>query len=822
MAPDRSLSPPTAEERRRRILDEAGPTLFRLAATSSVQGILVTALDLAEQMTGSRIGFFHFIEDDQKSIWLQAWSTNTVANMCTAEGAGAHYPIDQAGVWADCVRHGLPTVHNDYASIAGKKGLPEGHAPIHRELVVPVSRAGRVAAVLGVGNKSTDYTEADVAAVSTLADLAWDIASRKRSEEALRASEARLRAYFDSPAVGVAITSPEKGWIDVNDRTCAMLGYSRDELLATTWLDLTHPDDTGVDVVEFNRVLSGEIDRYTLDKRFLRKDGTTLWVLLSVSCVRRPDKRVDYFVAILNDITERKRAEQELGETRSILQAAMDQSPAGIAIADAPTGKLRYVNDAGLLIRGENRETVVNGIGVDRYVASWQLLDLDGTPLAPDSVPLARAILFGEKNSRQFIIRRSLSDDRVVLAKAAPVTDAQGNVTSAVVVFVDVTDQKRAEQALRASEAHFRQLVTALPIPIAFCDSLGNIVTLNKRFTQVLGYTQDDIPTMDDWFQKAYPDEGYRGEVVEGWVRGVGKAIASGSDILPREFRVTCKDGDVRTMSISGVHVGEDLLVTMVDVTEALALQERLALTERLAALGTLVAGVAHEINNPLAAVISGQALARDAVEAIHRAVRDGTRIVPSAAEASLGQALEALDDAQEGGERVASIVRDLNALGRPGAKRSRTRLLDVVNSAMQWLPATVAHRATVTVDDLGAPDVVAAAGQIEQVLVNLVTNAANATPPGKRDEICIRLGPGTPGMARLEVIDHGSGISPATLRRIFEPFFTTRPVGKGTGLGLSISHAIVTAHGGMLTVETEVGRGSTFQVELPAVPADA
>ena len=133
-----------------------------------------------------------------------------------------------------------------------------------------------------------------------------------------------------------------------------------------------------------------------------------------------------------------------------------------------------------------------------------------------------------------------------------------------------------------------------------------------------------------------------------------------------------------------------------------------------------------------------------------------------------------------------------------------------------------MAHRATVTVDDLGAPDVVAAAGQIEQVLVNLVTNAANATPPGKRDVIRIRLGPGAPGMARLEVTDHGSGISPTTLRRIFEPFFTTRPVGKGTGLGLAICHAIVTAHGGTLTVETEVGRGSTFRVELPAAPADA
>jgi PAS domain S-box-containing protein len=656
----------------------------------------------------------------------------------------------------------------------------------------------------------------DVTDLDHLKQEAWAASS------AAREREARLRAYFDTPAVGVAITSPDKGWIDVNDRTCAMLGYTRDELFDSTWLALTHPEDVGVDVAAFNKVVAGEIDRYSLDKRFIRKDGTTLWTLLSVSCVRRPDGSVDSFVAILNDITERKRAEQALDETRSILQAAMDQSPAGIAIADAPSGSLRYVNDAGLLIRGGDRESVVNGIGVDRYVASWKMLDLDGTPLPPDAVPLARAILHGEKNSRQFIIRRSPTDDRVVLAKAAPVTDSQGKVTSAVVVFVDITDQKRAEQALRASEAHFRSLVAALPIPIAFCDSSGRIVTLNERFTQILGYTRDDIPTLEEWFRKAYPDEGYRGEVTEGWRRRVREALEAGGDIPPREVRVTSKRGDVRTMSISGVHVGNDLLVTMIDVTEARILQEKLALTERLAALGTLVAGVAHEINNPLAAVLSGQVVAREVVEGIRAGIVSRARIEPGAAEAELDQALEALDDAQEGGERVASIVKDLTALGRPGAKRSRTRLADVVGAAMQWLPATVGHSATVTVEDLGAPDVLAAAGQIEQVLVNLVTNAANATPSGRSGVICIRVGPGMPGMARLEVIDHGSGIQQATLRRIFEPFFTTRPVGKGTGLGLAICHAIVTGHGGTLAVETEVGKGSTFRVELPAVSAEA
>ena len=131
---------------------------------------------------------------------------------------------------------------------------------------------------------------------------------------------------------------------------------------------------------------------------------------------------------------------------------------------------------------------------------------------------------------------------------------------------------------------------------------------------------------------------------------------------------------------------------------------------------------------------------------------------------------------------------------------------------------------ATVNVENRDAPDVMASASQMEQVVVNLVTNAAKATPPGKHGEVTIRTSTGARGMALLEVTDHGTGIDPAILGRIFEPFFTTRQVGegKGAGLGLAVCHAIVTAHGGTLTVTSEVGKGSTFRVELPAAPVEA
>jgi PAS domain S-box-containing protein len=154
-----------------------------------------------------------------------------------------------------------------------------------------------------------------------------DVQDRKAAEEKLQEKEARFRAYFESPAVGIAVTSPEKGWLQANDAICSMLGYTRDELRKLTWLELTHPEDVADDVAEFERLLAGEIDGYSLDKRFRRKDGTFVWAMLSVSCVRNPDRSVKYAIAILNDIGRRKRAQIELvGAKEAAEQASRAKS----------------------------------------------------------------------------------------------------------------------------------------------------------------------------------------------------------------------------------------------------------------------------------------------------------------------------------------------------------------------------------------------------------------------------------------------------------------------------------------------------------------
>ena len=128
-------------------------------------------------------------------------------------------------------------------------------------------------------------------------ELEW-----KEEKEELKKSEARFRSYFDLPLHGIAITSPEKGWIQVNDRLCSIMGYTRDEIVHMTWSEMTHPDDLAADLEQFSRVLSGQIDQYDqyiMEKRFIRKDGKVIWTNLSVGCVRKPNGSVDHIIALV-------------------------------------------------------------------------------------------------------------------------------------------------------------------------------------------------------------------------------------------------------------------------------------------------------------------------------------------------------------------------------------------------------------------------------------------------------------------------------------------------------------------------------------------
>jgi len=427
-------------------------------------------------------------------------------------------------------------------------------------------------------------------------------------------------------------------------------------------------------------------------------------------------------------------------------------------------------------------------------------------------------------------LRRHDGEYRWFLTRGTPIRDSTGAVLRWHGANVDISERKMAEDALKDSEDRQRSIVTAMVEGVVLQDANGKVVQCNRAAERILGLSRDQMEgrtSMDPRWRSVHED----GSPFPGEDHPAMMSLRTGAAVTGVIMGVHRPDGTLTWISINAEplrHSETDpphaVVATFADITKPRALQAQMALASRLAAMGTLVTGVAHEINNPLAAEMADQGMALELVGEV-RARLDGSDPLDRKFEAKLlGNVVEALEDAQGSGQRIARIVKDLTTFGRPGSKRERVQMIDIVNGALRWLPNTVGRTVTIQVENGGAPDVVAASGQIEQVLVNLLTNAARATPEGKRDTVIVRIGPGDSGMARLEVIDHGTGMGPGILGRVFEPFFTTHRagVGSGMGLGLAISYAIVTAHGGTITATSEVGRGSRFIVELPAAPAEA
>jgi two-component system NtrC family sensor kinase len=349
----------------------------------------------------------------------------------------------------------------------------------------------------------------------------------------------------------------------------------------------------------------------------------------------------------------------------------------------------------------------------------------------------------------------------------------------------------------------------------------GLYLACNLASERLLGLTEaEQVGKTDrDFFSSGFAEAVRRDDLA---------VLASGQEARTEEW-VTYPDGRRALMeSIKAAFFGSDgkvagLVGVSRDITAQRTLQAQVSLSSRMAALGTLVAGVSHEVNNPLAALLASQGLALELARGARNAIQATTPADLDPRPEALDEVIEVLAEAQESGQRIAQIVRDMATFANPDPARSLVRLSDVVEGAMRWVSSAMGQSSTIRVEDGGAPDVAAAPGQMEQVVHNLITNAARASS-GSGGTVVVRTGPGSPGMARLEVIDHGVGIPEAAFERIFEPFYTTRPAGEGhgAGLGLSICRAIVTAHGGTITVESEVGKGSTFTVELPFVRASA
>ena len=319
--------------------------LLQFAETHSLEEILVATLDELERLTGSLVGFYHFYDVERHDLHLQAWSTRTSRDFCRAEGKGTHYPIAQAGVWVDCIQAGQPVIHNDYAALPHRKGLPDGHAPVLRELVVPVTRGGRVIAILGVGNKQQEYTETDVSTVSLFADLAWDIAEKKRSADRLLLAARRYELLANTSLEAFVVMTPDGKISFANKAACGMYGYRLEELLVLSIWDLEAVENEEEFRQHAERLMVSGYDRF--ETRHYRKGGHVINVEVSVSFLSETSE----ILAFYRNITQRKHIEAALQQSEERFRSIMELSPDIISILTGD-GVLAYNSPAALTIHG--------------------------------------------------------------------------------------------------------------------------------------------------------------------------------------------------------------------------------------------------------------------------------------------------------------------------------------------------------------------------------------------------------------------------------------------------------------------------------------
>jgi PAS domain S-box-containing protein len=385
----------------------------------------------------------------------------------------------------------------------------------------------------------------------------------------------------------------------------------------------------------------------------------------------------------------------------------------------------------------------------------------------------------------------------------------------------DVTEHHRTREALRSSDESFRTLIEQSP-EVILVHRGGRILYANPTAVAALRLEQADELLGRDL-----------GELVPAEERAaldtrIEQMVGTGEPSPPQEFRLLRRGEEPMIAELVGVPLvfdGEPAVVSIArDVTERKQVQAHLVQTDRLVALGTLAAGVAHEINNPLTYVVRNLELCSGLLRARADEHRGAGLVSGAGVAAMLDDLAATMQVALDGVDRVAHTVRDLTTFAR-GESDRRTPLdvRAVLDPVLRLVSNEIRQRARLTRDLGDVPLVLANKARLGQVLVNLLLNAAQAIPEGRSEEneIGVRTFTDEGGRAAIEVSDTGSGIPEDLRSRIFEPFFTTKPTGMGTGLGLSICHGIVTALGGEITVRSVPGAGSVFQVTVPAAPLD-
>jgi len=619
----------------------------------------------------------------------------------------------------------------------------------------------------------------------------------RRSQALLAQREAQLAIHDRFFALSLDLlcaVDAEDRFVEVSPSWSAVLGWRLDELIGTSFLDLVHPEDRERTKDEARMLVREQATTGGFDSRFRHKDGR--YVTLSWEVVVHGQM----LYAAGRDITMQRAKETALARSESHLHALFEGMGEGVVVQNT-SGHIIGFNSAAERILGLPKAQL---IGLTSMDPRWRALRADGSPFPGDEHPAMVTLRTGEP-MRDVVMRvHRPAGDEVWLGINSQLTDATDDRDRVVVTtFRDITRETLSQREIATERAFLATILEV--IPNAAVIVFDSDLVVRESFGAVSPAARNVLERVDAWVPDA--QRARFAELASRCWRGAEARM----DLTVADRRL-----DVTFVPFRGEGGAiERGLAFVYDVTERAIMRERLTRQERLVTTGTLAAGVGHEINNPLAYVLSNIEFALEEV----RTMAGGS---PSG---RLQSIVEVLQEAEEGAQRIRKIVRGLRAFSR---EEGSSRPTDVegalrlsVNMAMHELRLKAQVRS-----ELGpVPKVLGDEARLAQVFVNLLVNAAQAfkTSDPEVNQIVVRTrhDPAA-NVVVVEIADNGPGIPAEILPRIFDPFFTTKPVGVGTGLGLSISHSLVTGLGGELTCDTKVGEGTTFRVALPVAAADA
>ncbi len=620
-----------------------------------------------------------------------------------------------------------------------------------------------------------------------------DVTDQKQAEAALVESELRLRQLAENLCEVFWVGSPD--WDEIYYISPAyesIWGLSCQSLYDAprSWLDLIIEEDRSAVVSAIPENLADKSVVMFPDYRIRRSDGAVRWISARAYPIENEAGEIYRVVGIAEDITERKRAENELAYEFQLRTKLLDNIPDCIA----------------LILRKGTREIVAGnkfaseaGItpGKTCHEACW-LID------APCSFCLAPELWETGKRQKVEVECNGQWYESVWMDL---------NEDLYVHYIVNITKHKAAEMALQESEARLKKMIRKSPLPMVIANEKQEIQFLNEKFTQLFGFTVDDLDTMERWWQSVYPEPGYRKTVRQAWERAFEDARAENIDIEMQQWKMTTKDGVLRNCEFHMVPMGGHRLVIIQDITEKQLNEERLRQAQRMESIGNLAGGIAHDFNNILSPIIGMSELLLE----------------------DLPPGSVTYDNAQEilnAGKRGSDLVKQILSFSRHAVHRKiPVEMPNILSEVIKLSRSTIPVSIDIVYDiqpDCGR--VMADPTHIHQIAMNMITNAFHAVEEkeGKitlelqeamldaGDALERRLRPGR--YARFSVSDDGHGIPAELLENIFEPYFTTKQMGKGTGLGLAVAYGLVKEHAGEIMVTSKVGHGSTFEVYLPVV----